>query len=96
MIGMVMGRQDMVRSPARAFRRGKDRAFLGRVDEHGLAATCIMDQHAEIVAATHELLDPDWHFELPLLPAGTIGRRAPFVIPQPAPASLLAVARAGH
>ena len=64
MVDMVVRGQDHRRRPAGALDRGQDRRLLGRVDDRGLAAFGVMHQHAEIVAAAHELFDFDRHRHL--------------------------------
>ncbi|CCV11278.1 hypothetical protein MESS4_310015 [Mesorhizobium sp. STM 4661] len=66
MVGMVVGGQDHRRRPAGALDRGQDRRLLGRVDDRGLAAFWVMHEHAEIIAAAHELFDLNRHRISPL------------------------------
>ena len=78
MIAMMMRDQQQVRFPAGALDCREDRRFLGGVDQQGAAALVVMDQHAEIVAPAHELVDAYGHVFL-LFAAGTIGRATPAV-----------------
>ena len=67
MVAMVVGDQQQVGLPAGALDRRQDRRLLGRVDEQGAAAVLVMHEHAEIVAAAHELVDADGHRNVSLL-----------------------------
>ena len=65
MIGMVVSGEDQRRRPAGVFHRGKDGGLLRRVDQRDRAARRLANEHAEIVLATHELLDLDRHGRSP-------------------------------
>ena len=67
MVAMMMGDQQQVGLPAGALDRRQDRRFLGRVDQQGAAAFLVMHEHAEIVAAAHELVDADGHRSISFL-----------------------------